>query len=45
MAAAKDFQVGETIAGRYRLDRVLGVGGMGLVFAATHLELEQVVAV
>ena len=45
VAAPKDFQVGETIAGRYRLDRILGVGGMGLVFAATHLELEQVVAV
>jgi tRNA A-37 threonylcarbamoyl transferase component Bud32 len=45
VAAPKDFQVGQTIAGRYRLDRILGVGGMGLVFAATHLELEQVVAV
>lgn len=37
-------QAGDVIAGRYRVDRVLGVGGMGVVVSATQLELERVVA-
>ncbi len=32
------------LAGKYRLERMLGEGGMGMVFAATHLQLEQRVA-
>lgn len=36
---------GELIAGKYRVDRVLGVGGMGVVVAATHLDLERSVAI
>jgi serine/threonine-protein kinase len=35
---------GEVLAGKYRVDRVLGVGGMGVVVAATHLQLDQKVA-
>jgi serine/threonine-protein kinase len=35
---------GQVLAGKYRVDRVLGVGGMGVVVAATHLQLEQRVA-
>jgi tRNA A-37 threonylcarbamoyl transferase component Bud32 len=35
---------GEVLAGKYRIDRVLGVGGMGVVVAATHLQLDQRVA-
>jgi serine/threonine-protein kinase len=35
---------GDIVAGKYRVERVLGSGGMGVVVAATHLELEQVVA-
>jgi serine/threonine-protein kinase len=38
-------QVGDILGGKYRIDHVLGRGGMGIVFAATHLELEQKVAV
>lgn len=33
------------IAGKYRLDRLLGRGGMGAVYAGTHLDLERPVAV
>jgi serine/threonine-protein kinase len=38
-------QIGELLAGKYRVERVLGAGGMGVVVEATHLELEQQVAV
>ncbi|WP_437318591.1 protein kinase domain-containing protein [Sorangium sp. So ce385] len=36
---------GEVIAGKYRVDRVLGRGGMGIVVAASHLLLPQRVAI
>jgi serine/threonine protein kinase len=36
--------VGEVLAGKYRVDKILGIGGMGMVVAATHLELDQRVA-
>ena len=36
---------GDVLAGKYRVERVLGVGGMGYVVAAMHLELGQRVAV
>jgi tRNA A-37 threonylcarbamoyl transferase component Bud32 len=35
---------GDVLAGKYRVERVLGIGGMGVVVAATHLQLEQRVA-
>jgi len=31
---------GEVIAGKYRVERILGVGGMGFVVAATHVQLD-----
>lgn len=37
--------VGTVLAGKYRVDRILGRGGMGIVVAATHLELETSVAI
>jgi serine/threonine protein kinase len=33
------FLPGEIVAGKYRVDRQLGAGGMGVVLAATHLDL------
>jgi serine/threonine protein kinase len=37
-------QIGDVLAGKYRVDRVIGAGGMGVVAAATHLQLEERVA-
>jgi serine/threonine-protein kinase len=37
-------EVGDTFDGKYRIDALLGIGGMGAVFAATHLRLGQPVA-
>src|SRR5262245_51810241 len=38
-------QPGEILAGKYRVDRVLGTGGMGVVVAATHIELLETRAI
>src|SRR6202142_723116 len=35
---------GEILDGKYRVERVLGVGGMGVVVAATHVQLQTRVA-
>jgi serine/threonine protein kinase len=36
---------GTVVDGKYRVDKILGEGGMGLVVAAVHLGLEQEVAI
>jgi serine/threonine-protein kinase len=36
---------GEVLAGKYRVERILGAGGMGVVLAAWHVVLERRVAV
>jgi serine/threonine-protein kinase len=38
-------QVGDIIAEKYRVEAILGVGGMGVVLSARHLKLGQVVAI
>jgi serine/threonine-protein kinase len=38
-------QEGEVLAGKYRVERVLGVGGMGVVVAAHHIGLDERVAI
>src|SRR3954464_4337091 len=44
MIAPGGIQIGTVLAGRYRVDRVLGQGGMGLIVQAMHLQLHQPVA-
>ncbi len=40
----KQVRPGDILGGKFRIERVLGEGGMGLVCAATHLQLGQLVA-
>lgn len=36
---------GEMISGKYRIERIIAMGGMGVVFAARHEDLDQQVAI
>jgi serine/threonine-protein kinase len=36
---------GDLIAGKYRVEKVLGIGGMGVVVSARHLALDEQVAI
>jgi serine/threonine-protein kinase len=38
-------EVGDSIQSKYRIDRVIGNGGMGTVYAAHHLVLDETVAI
>jgi len=42
--AAAQVKPGDLLGGKYRVERVLGVGGMGMVVAARHTKLGQRVA-
>jgi len=44
MSPVPSVQPGDVLAGKYRVERVLGAGGMGYVVAARHLQLDQLVA-
>jgi serine/threonine protein kinase len=41
---AAALQAGQVLAGKYRVERVLGAGGMGVVVAARHIHLDAPVA-
>ena len=38
-------KIGELLAGKYRIERILGHGGMGIVVAAMHEQLQELVAI
>src|SRR5262245_10049671 len=44
-AASANVAPGDVLAGKYRVDQVLGSGGMGVVVAAEHIELREKVAI
>ncbi|HRI62668.1 MAG TPA: protein kinase [Polyangium sp.] len=43
--AFKGVSVGNVLAGKYRVEKILGMGGMGIVVAATHLDLRELRAI
>ena len=43
-APVSPVQPGEILAGKFKVERVLGAGGMGIVVAARHTQLDQRVA-
>jgi serine/threonine protein kinase len=38
-------RAGDVLAGKYRVDKILGAGGMGVVVAAHHIRLDEKVAI
>src|SRR5580698_8121411 len=42
--SAAGVREGDILAGQYRVERVLGIGGMGVVVAAHHIQLDEKVA-
>ena len=41
----EDYAVGQIISGRFRVEHVIGIGSMGIVLAARHIELDERVAI
>jgi len=44
MGTTSPLRTGDLVAGKYRLESEIGSGGMGVVFSAIHIHLEQRVA-
>jgi serine/threonine-protein kinase len=45
LEVAAGVREGDILGGKYRVERVLGVGGMGVVVAAHHIQLDERVAI
>jgi eukaryotic-like serine/threonine-protein kinase len=43
-SSALPFEAGEVVCGKYRIQELIGVGGVGFVVSATHLQLDDEVA-
>lgn len=43
--AHPEIKIGRVFAGKYRIERLLGQGGMGVVFAVEHVELHEPFAI
>lgn len=43
--AHPEIEIGRVFAGKYRIERLLGQGGMGVVFAVEHVELHEPFAI
>ena len=43
--SASEVEPGAILAGRYRVEAQIGAGGMGIVVAARHLQLDSLVAI
>lgn len=43
-ASADSLRPGDVLAGKYKVDRIIGAGGMGMVVQATHIALQDRVA-
>jgi serine/threonine protein kinase len=44
-SSGSPLHIGQVVNGKYRIERQIGRGGMGIVLAATHLQLEHLVAI
>ncbi|MGI8996697.1 MAG: serine/threonine protein kinase, partial [Pyrinomonadaceae bacterium] len=40
-----DYLIGQTLAGKYRIEERINEGGMGAVYRATHVLMEKTVAI
>lgn len=45
MSSSAPVEEGQILAGKYRVDKILGQGGMGVVVAARHIGLDEPVAI
>jgi serine/threonine-protein kinase len=43
-ASRTEVDVGDVLVDKYRVERIIGTGGMGIVVEATHLKLKDRVA-